>query len=49
MATCKTCVFYDEVDDHTFWCDIHGACTTENLEPCSRYIPTDNAKNEEEP
>ena len=47
--TCKTCVFYDPVDDLTFWCDVHGACTTDNLRPCSRYIPTDDAKKEEEP
>ena len=48
MKTCKTCIFHDDVDEYTYWCDIHGACTTNDLIPCSRYIPIDGAEEEEE-
>jgi len=37
MRTCENCVYFDAVDETVFWCDIHGACTMDNLEPCSRF------------
>jgi len=40
--SCENCVYYNEVDDYTFWCDYHGACTMESLEPCSKYKPMES-------
>jgi len=47
MATCKTCIFYDEIDDFSFYCDHYGVCHADDLTPCCLYAPTDNAKEEE--
>lgn len=47
MKTCESCVFFDRFDELTFWCDIQGACTMDNVTPCSRYIPVDNKEEEE--
>jgi hypothetical protein len=48
MKTCKTCIFYDEIDDFSFYCDHCGICSTADMTPCKRYIPVDGAEKESE-
>jgi len=47
MTTCKTCIFHDEINDLTFYCDHFGVCSADDLRPCELYVPTDNTKEEE--
>ncbi len=47
MTTCKTCIFHDEIDDFSFYCDYYGVCSTEDMTPCKRYVPVDGAEKEE--
>lgn len=48
MTTCKTCIFHDEIDDFSFYCDHYGVCSTEDMTSCKHYVPFDGAEEEEE-
>ena len=44
MTTCKTCIYYDDIDDLKYYCDVHGVGVKSDLSPCRHYIPIDGAE-----
>ena len=44
---CTNCLFYDYIDDFTFYCDQFGVCSSDDMRPCEHHIPFDEKESED--